>query len=136
MKSTAVIMGGGYFMGGLGERGQRLWEQMTAAGELPPGHLVLLEEACRIADRLDVLDGIIRRWTEPTDEDEGGSGDISGLLAESRQQATALKGIIAEIRQVQKASGAPSPKSGGKAGGSGVSDLSAKIAERRRKAQG
>lgn len=123
-------------MVGLGERGARLWEQMTEAGDLPPAHLVLLEEACRITDRLDVLDTLIRRFAEPSDEDEGGSADISGLLAESRQQATALRGLVAEIRQGQKASGASPSASAGSSGGAGVSDLSARIAERRAQAQG
>ncbi|MFI6560386.1 hypothetical protein [Streptomyces sp. NPDC050534] len=131
-----MIMEGADFMGSLGDRGQRLWDEMTAGGQLPPAHLVLLEEACRIADRLDVMDAIIRRWSEPSDEDEGGSGDITGLFAESRQQATALKGIVAEIRQVQKASGAALSAPAKKVRGSGVADLSQKIAERRRKAQG
>ena len=123
-------------MAGLGERGQRLWDEMTAGGQLPPAHLVLLEEACRIADRLDVMDAIIRRWSQPSGDDEDSSGDITGLFAESRQQATALKGIVAEIRQVQKASAGASPTPGKKAGGSGVADLSARIAARKRKAQG
>lgn len=123
-------------MASLGERGQRLWDEMTAGGQLPPAHLVLLEEACRIADRLDVMDAIIRRWSEPSEDDEGGSGDITGLFAESRQQATALKGIVAEIRQVQKASGASSSTPVKKSGGSGVTDLSARIAARRGQAKG
>src|SRR5690349_8257965 len=109
-------MEGADFMAGLGARGQRLWDEMTADGPLPPAHLVLLEEACRIADRLDAMDAIIRRWMEPSRDDEGGSGDITGLFAESRQQATALKGIVAEIRQVQKASAGSSPAAGKKAG--------------------
>lgn len=122
-------------MAGLGERGQRLWNEMTVAGQLPPGHLVLLEEACRIADRLDAMDAIIRRWSEPSDDDEGGSADITGLFAESRQQATALKGIVAEIRQAQKASGASSSAPEKTSGGSGVADLTAKIAARKRQAK-
>jgi hypothetical protein len=100
---------------------------------MSPAHLVLLEEACRITDRLDVLDAIIRRWMEPSDEEEEGRGDITGLLAESRQQATALRGIVAEIRQGQKGL---APSSVPKSGGGGVSDLSARIAARRGKAQG
>ncbi|MEU3281786.1 hypothetical protein [Streptomyces antibioticus] len=119
---------------GLGERGLRMWRDSTALWQLTPAHLVLLEEACRIADRLDVLDHIIRRWNEPSGDDEGGSGDISGLLAESRQQSTALRGLVAEIRQGQK--GVAAPVAAPTAGGTGVSDLSARIAERRKKTSG
>jgi hypothetical protein len=96
-----------------------------------------LEEACRIADRLDVLNSIILRVSSQVngddDESSGESVDVSGLLAESRQQATALRGLIAEIRQGQKGVAAVPVE---QSGGSGVSDLSARIAERRKQAQG
>lgn len=124
---------------GLGDRGSRLWREMTASAALTPAHSVLLEEACRIADRLDWLNSIVLRWVSPVNTDDGDgepkSADIQGLLAESRQQSTALRGLLAEIRQGLKGSASSSPSSG-KSGGAGVSDLSAKIAERRRKAQG
>lgn len=121
---------------GLAERGRRLWAESTAQWRLIPTHLVLLEEACRISDRLDVLDALIRGFSARSDDDEGGSVDISGLLAESRQQATALRGLVAEIRQGQKGAAASSSTPAGKAGGSGVSDLTERIAARRAKAEG
>jgi len=124
----------------LGDRGERLWREMTAAAALTPAHMVLLEEACRLADRLDWLNAILLRWASPgnTDDEEGGasSGDISGFLAESRQQATALRGLVAEIRQGLKGSSTSAPAPAEIAGGSGVADLSKRIAERRRKAEG
>jgi hypothetical protein len=122
---------------GLGERGSRLWREASASWSLTPAHSVLLEEACRIADRLDVLNAIILRMSSQVkadDEDsERESVDISGVLAESRQQATALRGLIAEIRQGQKGAAAVPVEA---SGGSGVSDLSARIAERRKQAKG
>lgn len=121
---------------GLGERGQRLWTESTAQWQLIPTHLVLLEEACRISDRLDVLDALIRGFSVRSGDDEGESVDVSGLLAESRQQATALRGLVAEIRQGLKGSAAPSSKPAEISGGSGVSDLTRKIAERRRQSEG
>jgi hypothetical protein len=121
----------------LGSRGSRLWREMTASGSLTPAHLVLLEEACRLADRLDWLNSILQRVCSPVkadDEDgEGESPAIGPLLAEARQQQTALRGLVAEIRQAQKGS---VPDSVPRAGGSGVSDLSARIAARKREAQG
>lgn len=113
---------------------------MTASGSLTPTHLVLLEEACRLADRLDWLNSILLRTCSPVKandgDDEGESPAIGPLLAEARQQATALRGIVAEIRQAQKGSVPASAKPGTKAGGSGVSDLSARIAKRREQASG
>lgn len=131
---------------GLAARGSRMWEQSVAAWQLTPAHLVLLEEACRVADRLELLDRLIRGFVDrigvPSDEGEGDSGgppDIAGLLAEARAHQTALKGLLAELRQGQRTVGgqAGSPAvAGGAAGGSGVSDLSARIAARRGQAQG
>ncbi|HEY9375186.1 hypothetical protein [Streptomyces sp.] len=121
---------------GLGERGRRLWIESMAQWQLIPTHLVLLEEACRISDRLDLLDALIRGISARTDDGEGGSADISGFLAESRQQATALRGLVAEIRQGQKGAAASSSRPGEVVGGSGVTDLSKAIAARRAKAKG
>ncbi|MEH0442458.1 MULTISPECIES: hypothetical protein [unclassified Streptomyces] len=118
---------------GLGKRGRRLWTAATKEWQLNPAHLVLLEEACRISDRLDVLDAIIRGFEGLSGEDEAGSADITGLLAESRQQATALRGLVAEIRQGQKGVAPAAPS---RAGGGGVADLTARIAKRRGSSSG
>ena len=118
---------------GLGERGRRMWRESLAIWSLTPAHLVLLEEGCRIADRLELLDSILRASSADVNADVAQFADISGLLAESRAQSAALKALLAEIRQGQR--GAP-PTAGDSAGGAGVSDLSARIAERRKKAQG
>lgn len=125
--------------GGLGDRGLRLWREVTASASLTPAHQVLLEEACRIADRLDLLNSILLRASSQVNadggEDSGDSRGIAVLLAESRQQATALRGLVAEIRQGQKVSAGSASKAAEKAGGSGVADLSKRIAERRRQAK-
>jgi hypothetical protein len=57
-----------------------LWDESVKAKELNPGELVLLEEACRIADRLDVLAG----WGE------------DGWV-EARQQAMALRLTLQQL---------------------------------------
>jgi len=131
---------------GLGRRGARLWRQSTADGELTPGHLVLLEEACRCADRLDDLDRLLRDVAEGSGADSEGSegrdgtlGRMTGLLAEARAQQTALRGIVAELRQGQRAAGgkqSPAAVPDTTVGGSNVSDLSARIAGRRGQASG
>ncbi|MFF9310091.1 hypothetical protein ACF1BS_04185 [Streptomyces sp. NPDC014748] len=118
---------------GLGERGRRMWRESLAIWSLTPAHLVLLEEACRIADRLDLLESILRAPSADVNADTPQFADISGVLGESRKQSAALKALLAEIRQGQRA--AP-PGAAASAGGAGVSDLSARIAERRKKASG
>ncbi|MET9086152.1 hypothetical protein ABZX77_30475 [Streptomyces sp. NPDC004237] len=118
---------------GLGERGSRMWRESLAIWSLTPAHLVLLEEACRIADRLELLDSILRAGPGDVNADVAQFADISGLLAESRQQSGALKALLAEIRQGQRGAG---PAAVEVAGGAGVSDLSARIAERRNKSSG
>lgn len=115
---------------GLGERGRRMWRESLAIWSLTPAHLVLLEEACRIADRLEMLNTIILRGSVGVNTDAAQFADISGLLAESRQQSAALKALLAEIRQGQHGA---APAKVDPAGGAGVSDLTARIA---RKAQG
>lgn len=119
---------------GLRSRGRRLWRETLASCSLTPAHLVLLEEACRTADRLDVLN----RMLADAGVDDNGSGevafaDIGPLLAESRQQQAAFKAVLAELRQGQAGS---APTRTGKEVGDGVSDLSARIAKRRKEASG
>jgi hypothetical protein len=123
---------------GLQARGRRMWRESLEASSFAPGHLVLLEEACRVADRLEVLDRLIRRppgrsgaGSDDSGDDPPESVDIAALLAEARQQQNALKGILAELRQGQRGGGPTKVE-----GGAGVSDLSARIAERRRQAEG
>lgn len=117
--------------GGLGERGSRLWRETVEVWQLTPAHLVLLEEACRISDRLDVLNSMILLGSSGVKGDGDELPDISGVLAEARQQQGALRTLIAEIRQGQVGF-PPAPSAEGE--GSGVSDLTARIA--RKQAEG
>lgn len=126
---------------GLSARGQRMWSTSVAGPALTPGHLVLLEEACRVADRLDDLDRLLRAVSEGFEDEsqesegnEGALGRMTGLLAEARAQQVALKGLVAELRQGQRPAGGltgPSAGPGTMAGGSGVTDLGARIAAKR-----
>jgi hypothetical protein len=96
---------------------------------------VILEEACRISDRLDLLDSIIRGQAAGVNAEESNAGDFQRWLAESRQQSATLKALLAEIRSGSAASKAPSVKTAAK-GAAGVTDLNARIASRRKKASG
>jgi hypothetical protein len=118
-----------------GPRGQQFRDALLDA-ELGPAHQLLVDEAARMADRLDRLDSALNdkgTWLrfESTD-----GGDIvvtiDNVLAEARQQATALKGIVAELRAALPA--AEKRKPAATAGGLG--DLSARIAARRNTSAG
>lgn len=110
-----------------------MWEQMHEG--LGPAQLVLLQEACRMADRLDRLDAVLegRDWVSF----QVGEGvtevtvTVDRALSEARQQATALKQLVAELRQSSPKAASPPklPAPERKAGGLG--DLSARIAARR-----
>ena len=63
--------------------------------------LVLLEEACRIADRLDRLDGVLSgRDFLRVGQDEDGDYvlRVDSALSEARQQANVLKQLVAALR--------------------------------------
>lgn len=92
-------------------RGERLIRDLLDG--LGPEHVVLLEEAGRIADRLDRLDAILRNerreWMHFRTRDDGDVRVIvTGVLSEAREQATALRGLIVEIARAKTAKpGAP-----------------------------
>jgi hypothetical protein len=85
-----------------GRRGAKLWAAWS--DDLPPGHLILLDEACRMADRLDRLDELLgqrKSWAR-FETDDGGRVVVvvDSVLAESRQLATALKALLLEVAKV------------------------------------
>lgn len=86
-----------------GERGTTLWRAL--ANEVGPAHRVLLDEACRIVDRLDRLDAVLAGradWLRVEDRSFGENVKVTvtvdGVLAEARQQVNALRGIVTELR--------------------------------------
>jgi hypothetical protein len=108
-------------------RGVTLWRDLNG-DTLPPAERVLLEEACRIADRLDkldrLLDGDADTWltlVEDRGDPDRQTVVVDKPLAEARQQALALKQIVAELR----ASGAahPSSRPAGGLAGRGTADV-------------
>lgn len=123
-----------------GEAGSQLWRDMTAEGDLPPMAMVLLVEACRITDRLDTLDDNLQggqsQWLDLEVDNEGNTATVivDKALSEARQQATALKQLVAEIRQFA-GKGKSSSGSTAKGGGS-IADLSSRIAARRGQSAG
>jgi hypothetical protein len=115
----------------LGPAGQRLWQETTSAGQLPALQSVLLLEACRIVDRLDRLDVQLREGGEWLRVEQPDGGDavvmVDRALSEARQQATALKALVAELAKNSRTAN-PTPAKGASGG---IADLSARIAARR-----
>lgn len=116
---------------------------MTEGGpELSPAERVLLEEACRLADRLDRLDAILRgdldAWMRFRASDDGAEVTVvvDRVLSEARQQQLALRQVLAELRQsragakqlARRGAGAATRLSAGKGGT--VADLTSRIRAR------
>jgi hypothetical protein len=103
---------------GLGERGRRLYRDFTASGPpLGPGERVLLEEACRIADRCDQLDDFLRGhgdvWLRFASRNDDGSVVevvVDKALSEARQQAGTLKALVAQVAAMRGKQEAPAAK--------------------------
>lgn len=118
-----------------GPRGTLLREELRDA-DLGAPHRLLVDEAARIADRLDRLHYALQNkgtWLRFEAADGGEVVvTVDNVLAEARQQATALKGIVSELRAALPAREKSKPAA--KAGGLG--DLSARIAARRNTSAG
>ncbi|MEA5453291.1 hypothetical protein SPF06_01015 [Sinomonas sp. JGH33] len=107
-----------------------LWAALTADGDLTPLMKPLAVEACRIVGRLDRLDRQLDghdwlRFHANEDQTEV-TVYIDKALSEAREQATALKGIVAELVKGLPSSKKPQDKKGGGV----LADLAAKRAAR------
>lgn len=91
---------------GLGPRGRALKEELSGLPSLSPGDGELIEEASRIADRLDILARIIRGDDHPWLVKQA---DLrKNILGEARQQALALKTLVEKLQGKQAAKSATS----------------------------
>jgi tRNA(Met) C34 N-acetyltransferase TmcA len=121
-------------------RGETLWQQMRG-DDLGPLERTLLEEACRIADRLDKLDRALQgravNWLKLVADSEDPTRLIVVIdrpLGEARQHALALKQLLADLRAAG-AGKVKTPVNPGK-GVAGVADLAAFTARRSTKSAG
>lgn len=113
---------------GLSPRGRALWTAMHQGRTPGPTETVLLVEACRLVDRLDRLDLVLRGSpfvTLRTDEDDEERLVlvVDSAASEARMTAGALKQIVAELRHHGGGEGAGQ-------GGSLLDQLAAKRADR------
>jgi hypothetical protein len=113
-----------------------MWDRLVGDDD-PVEVVVLVEEICRLADRLDRLDGILggrdRAWLSLELDDAGEvTVVVDKVLSEARQQQMAFKGLLAELRAMRGTSAKPKgqPAPSGKAV-SGVVSLAAEAAKRR-----
>ena len=92
---------------GLAERGTALWIDVLAERELDAAGRVLLAEACRMADRLEQMDRLLRgdiaTWAQISDEyGAGGKRRVTVVLddalGEARQQAATYRQLIATLK--------------------------------------
>jgi len=113
---------------GLASRGRRLWREMD--GDTRTGaDKVLVEEACRLADRLDRLDAIVNgdpgEWMRFRVSEDGAEVTVTldKALDQARQYAVALTQVLAKLNQ-GKSEGKP------ETGGSILDQLAARRAQR------
>jgi len=103
---------------GLGPRGKRLWKDVTEADTLDGARLVILQEACRCADRLDRLDkllnGDVDTWAILTHRLQTGDYElkIDSALSEARQQQNTMKQLLASLRLPDAAGNRPQARGG------------------------
>ena len=103
----------------LGVRGSEVWQGLTD-GVTDVARLTLAAEAARLADRLDELDNIIQgkgvlnlmqfRVLDREREDDGSLSinvevRFQNVLAEARQQAMALVGVLRAFGPLEAAAG-------------------------------
>ena len=78
---------------GLGVSGKKLWDEVLEPWELDQHELLLLTEACRTVDQLDLLDAAVKEHGIMLPD-----GRMHPALVEARQQRITLTRLIASLR--------------------------------------
>ncbi|ANJ07150.1 hypothetical protein [Streptomyces parvulus] len=81
---------------GLGERGLRLWTDTLAELDMDPDELVLLEEACRLADELDEM-GTLLAGSSMLSVGSRGQQVANPLIREIRGHRLALSRVLRQL---------------------------------------
>lgn len=113
---------------GLAARGSALWEALSTGTGIDPAGAVLVAEACRIADRLEQLNGLLvgdeAEWARvqlPRRENDELILRVDGALTEARQQAQVLRQLLGQLGTTQ---------AGESEGGSFLDDLARRRSDR------
>ncbi|GAA4120537.1 hypothetical protein GCM10022215_24280 [Nocardioides fonticola] len=96
----------------LGPAGKRLWREIATEHELDAIQKVHLLEVCRMKDRLDKLDAVLRgdaeAWMTLIPDDLDGQEfrlQVAGALSKANETANAMKQLIAAMRLPDKQTG-------------------------------
>lgn len=97
---------------GLGPGGRALWRAVAKAHALDAMQLAQLTEACRMKDRCDKLDTLLRgdvdTWAALVPLDDSGTEyrlQVAGALAKANETATTMKQLLAALRLPDKVTG-------------------------------
>jgi hypothetical protein len=96
----------------LGAPGRTLWREITSSIDFDPQELAVLVEACRVKDRLDILDGVIRADGVTVASPQGLKAHPA--LTESRQQQLTLARLLAALRIPDDEDKRPQRRGGGR----------------------
>ncbi len=80
----------------LGATGLALWRKLADVYEFEAQDLVVVTEACRVKDRLDALDAVVRSEGVTVTSPQGVKAHPA--LTESRQQQIVLTRLVASLR--------------------------------------
>ena len=111
---------------GLGVGGSALWRDVAGKYELDAAQTVQLTEACRMKDRLDKLDELLRGdvacWSTILFDLDGTpvSLRIDGALAQANTTANTMKQLLAAMRLPDEATGKRPQARGGARGAYGA----------------
>lgn len=90
---------------GLGPGGRALWRAIAKAHDLDGMQLAQLTEACRMKDRCDKLDGLLRGeiedWAVLVPTDDSGTEyrlQVAGALSKANETANSMKQLLAALR--------------------------------------
>ncbi len=99
----------------LGERGLDLYESVATGKTLTRPEVVNLVEACRLADRLEKFDGLIRgdsaEWFEFEQSLDGRvvTVQVADVVRQARMHAATLKALLAGFESSKAAEDAAEP---------------------------
>lgn len=96
----------------LGASGLRLWSDLTGSFDFDSQDAAILTEACRVKDRLDALDAVVRAEGVTVVSPQGPKAHPA--LVESRQQQVVLTRLVASLRLPDEEDVRPQHRGGGR----------------------